>query len=145
MRNVRLLCEVQQGVGKPLRQGLQKVHSTKENNKKSNKITIVALQTKSSQQLCNFPSIALIAKGRLFVLLGMLCKKNVNKRGRRCDVKVKVTDGCIGCGLCQGVCPQVFEMGEDGLSHVVCNDDAFAEGALQCAVMCPVDAIEVEV
>ncbi len=59
-------------------------------------------------------------------------------------MKVKVNQDCIGCGLCQGVCPQVFEMGQDGMSHVICTDDIFAEEALQSAEMCPVDAIEVE-
>jgi ferredoxin len=25
---------------------------------------------------------------------------------------------CIGCGLCASICPEVFEMGSDGKSHV---------------------------
>ena len=27
-------------------------------------------------------------------------------------------DLCIGCGVCSDVCPDVFEMGDDGLAHV---------------------------
>ena len=26
-----------------------------------------------------------------------------------------VNENCIGCGLCNGICPKVFEMGSDGL------------------------------
>jgi len=55
-------------------------------------------------------------------------------------------DLCIGCGVCPSVCPEVFEMGDDNLSHVIVDtvpsdseDDAKdAEGS------CPVDAIKVE-
>jgi len=25
---------------------------------------------------------------------------------------------CIGCGSCQAVCPKLFELGEDGKSHL---------------------------
>ena len=48
-------------------------------------------------------------------------------------------DLCIGCGVCPSVCPEVFEMGDDGLSHVIV--DTVPEDAEES---CPVDAIKVE-
>lgn len=52
---------------------------------------------------------------------------------------------CIGCGSCEEICPDVFEVGDDGLSHVIaaapeatCADAGCCEEA---AEECPVDAI----
>ena len=28
---------------------------------------------------------------------------------------------CIGCGLCEGTCPLIFRMGEDGLAEACTN------------------------
>ncbi len=51
-------------------------------------------------------------------------------------------DLCIGCSLCAELCPEVFEMKDDGLAHVIedadCDDSNCCEGA---ADSCPVDAI----
>lgn len=48
---------------------------------------------------------------------------------------------CIGCALCESMCPDVFEVRDDGKSHVKnaagcenCDCEAAAEA-------CPVDAI----
>lgn len=56
----------------------------------------------------------------------------------------KVNDNCIGCGVCAGICPDVFEMGDDGLSHVIDDpqDDATRESAEDAKESCPVAAIE---
>lgn len=58
--------------------------------------------------------------------------------------KVTVDDSlCTGCGLCASNCPDVFEMGDDGLAHVVsqsCGDCDLKETAEQC----PVSAIAVK-
>lgn len=55
-------------------------------------------------------------------------------------------DTCIGCGLCPSVCPEVFDMGDDGKAHVIV--DEVPGGSEDCAVeaqeSCPVDAIKVE-
>ena len=34
-------------------------------------------------------------------------------------MKAKIDrDGCIGCGMCTEICPEVFEMADDGLARV---------------------------
>ena len=42
-------------------------------------------------------------------------------------------DGCIGCGLCAEICPEVFRIAEDGLSTVIpggtASDDKISEAA----------------
>ena len=55
-------------------------------------------------------------------------------------------DTCIGCGVCPSVCPEVFEMRDDGLSHVIVDTvPAGAEDAAKDAEeSCPEDAITVE-
>lgn len=54
-------------------------------------------------------------------------------------------DGCIGCGLCAGTCPEVFGMDEDNLAQVVNapNADNLSE-AMDAADACPVGVITVE-
>jgi len=52
-------------------------------------------------------------------------------------------EACIGCGACASVCPDNWEMGDDGKAHpietevedVACNEEA--------ADICPVSCIEV--
>lgn len=54
--------------------------------------------------------------------------------------------GCIGCGLCPSICPEVFEMADDGLAEVIVDDiPAGVEGTAQeAAESCPVSVITVE-
>lgn len=59
-------------------------------------------------------------------------------------MKYFVNDNCIGCGLCAGTCPEVFEITDSGVSRAVDGDipaecEAAAEEALN---NCPVGAIE---
>ncbi|MCB2293255.1 ferredoxin [Clostridium algoriphilum] len=55
-------------------------------------------------------------------------------------------DTCIGCGLCPEVCPEIFEMDEDG--KAVASSDEVLENLLSSAKdaeeQCPVNAITVE-
>lgn len=43
---------------------------------------------------------------------------------------------CIGCGLCESICPEVFELGEDGKARVknpkACNKPNCKEAADSC-------------
>jgi ferredoxin len=49
---------------------------------------------------------------------------------------------CIGCGRCEEVCPEVFEVGDDGFSHVIAPDGCVETGCCEeAADECPVSAI----
>ena len=60
-------------------------------------------------------------------------------------MKLKVDkDLCIGCGACQAVCPDVFEIEDDGLATVIVDEvteDAL-EDALDAKEGCPTSAID---
>ena len=64
--------------------------------------------------------------------------------------KVKVNKGgCIGCGMCTGICPEVFQLGDDSLSENKFGEGAevpaeFVDAAKEAADSCPTQAIEVE-
>ena len=60
---------------------------------------------------------------------------------------VKVNVNCIGCGACTAVCPDVFELNDDGVAENVLGDDIAADlmdSVKDAAEGCPVEAIEVE-
>lgn len=62
-------------------------------------------------------------------------------------MKVKVNkDICIGCGACQAIAPDVFELEDDGLA--VCKvetiEEVKKEDVTDAADSCPTGAIEVE-
>jgi len=50
---------------------------------------------------------------------------------------------CIGCGLCEGICPDVYEMNDNDKSDVKVNPVSaeFEDCALEAESGCPVDAI----
>mgnify|MGYP000911685453 FL=1 len=51
-------------------------------------------------------------------------------------------DLCIGCGVCTEICPDVFEMGDDGLAHAKAGADCGSAGCCQeAADSCPTEAI----
>ena len=55
-------------------------------------------------------------------------------------------DRCIGCGLCPSMCPEVYEMDDDG--KAIASEDEIPEElesiAQEAADECPVYAIAVE-
>ena len=53
---------------------------------------------------------------------------------------------CIGCGLCADICPEIFEMEDDGLAVAKDIDipDDLLESAKEAEESCPVDAITIE-
>lgn len=52
---------------------------------------------------------------------------------------------CIGCGICEGVCPAVFKMEDDGLAVAIDSelDDMVIADAKDAESQCPVDAIKI--
>ena len=59
-------------------------------------------------------------------------------------MKYVVNDGCIGCGLCEGTCPEVFHMTDEGIAAAIeteVPEEALASAA-EAKDGCPVGAIE---
>lgn len=55
-------------------------------------------------------------------------------------------DICIGCGACTGICPEVFDMDDDGLAVAIVDEVSsdLTDSALEAQDGCPVSAITVE-
>ena len=55
-------------------------------------------------------------------------------------------DTCIGCGMCPSICPEVFDMDDDGKATTIVDEVPAdnEDGAQEAADSCPVSAIEVE-
>ncbi|KZL90009.1 ferredoxin [Clostridium magnum] len=53
---------------------------------------------------------------------------------------------CIGCGLCPSICPEVFQMNDDGKAEEVVDEVSgeLVDSAKEAADSCPVNAISVE-
>lgn len=56
-------------------------------------------------------------------------------------------DICIGCGACAAICPDVFEIDEDGLAVSVVDEvnEEVMEDAIDAKEGCPVNAIKEDV
>lgn len=60
-------------------------------------------------------------------------------------MKLKVNqDACIGCGACQAIAEELFEINDDGLSEVKAEakSDEVKEKAVEAIESCPTGAIE---
>ena len=55
-------------------------------------------------------------------------------------------DVCIGCGACAGICPEVFDMDNDGLAVAIEGEISvdLQESAQEACEGCPVSAITIE-
>ena len=55
-------------------------------------------------------------------------------------------DSCIGCGLCEGLCPDVFKMNDEGKADAIETDieEKLMDDAKEAETGCPVGAITIE-
>ena len=61
-------------------------------------------------------------------------------------MKASVNANCIGCGLCEGTCPEVFHMNDSGLAEAIEGEIPTEQLALaeEARDGCPVSAIDIE-
>lgn len=62
-------------------------------------------------------------------------------------MKVKVNkEACIGCGACAAICPDVFEIDDEGLSTAKTEEvsEELQEDATEAVESCPTAAIVTE-
>lgn len=61
-------------------------------------------------------------------------------------------DTCIGCGACTVIADKVFQIGDDGLAEVICQNkeemvaeiaDEEKENVIDASESCPTSAIEI--
>lgn len=59
-------------------------------------------------------------------------------------MEVRVNDECSACGICEDICPEVFEMGDEKADVKVNPVPAdLEEKVRESAEECPVEAIEI--
>lgn len=59
-------------------------------------------------------------------------------------MEAKITEDCNGCGICEDICPEVFELGEETAMVVkkpVPED--LEDCCLDASAQCPMQAIEI--
>ncbi len=54
--------------------------------------------------------------------------------------------GCIGCGLCEAVCPGVFKMNDEGIAEAITGEinSSDIESANEAMEQCPVEIITIK-
>lgn len=55
---------------------------------------------------------------------------------------VWIEDGCIACGLSQGICPEVFQLKEHETLVQGVNYSDYKEKIMEAAKYCPVNVIK---
>ena len=58
--------------------------------------------------------------------------------------KIDIDDSlCTGCGLCVSNCPEIFEIGDDNIAHVLIAKSITCD-VKDVAEQCPVNAISIQ-
>lgn len=73
-----------------------------------------------------------------------LIDRSTLPEGVRMKAVVDLT-ACIGCELCTSVCPDVFQMADDGLAHSIVDvvPSSSEDSAREAAESCPTNAINI--
>lgn len=62
-------------------------------------------------------------------------------------MKAKIDkESCIGCGICESTCPEVFKMGDDGTAEAIDQEiaETLMDSANEAKDSCPVECISIE-
>ncbi|NPV84567.1 MAG: ferredoxin [Anaerolineae bacterium] len=53
---------------------------------------------------------------------------------------------CLGCGVCEADCPDVFQLGDDAIAKVLLDPvpDKYRDDVMQAVEDCPEEAISVQ-
>ena len=63
-----------------------------------------------------------------------------------------IREGCIACGNCNAICPEVYDYDEDGIAYCILDDNTMNEEVAEkyrslvqeAQVNCPTEAVYVE-
>ena len=58
--------------------------------------------------------------------------------------KVTITQDCVACGMCQNICPDVFDIEDIAVVKAGADLAANEDGIREAADVCPVEAIAIE-
>ena len=51
---------------------------------------------------------------------------------------------CVGCGLCEQACPEVFQVQGDGIAYIISQSCSASHDLSEVAESCPVNCIKVK-
>ncbi len=60
-------------------------------------------------------------------------------------MEITINDDCTACGICEDICPEVFELGD--IKAFVKNNpvpEEYHDDCMEAAEECPVEAIEIQ-